>query len=80
MNKNKDEKENNAGLESKKGKIERNDWRKLISIILAGITLYLLFAYNLFDYTGYIIGLLLVIVWGVIINFIVNKVFYLFMD
>ncbi len=80
MNKNKEKKHNKDDLESKKEKIYRNEWRKLISIIFAVITLYLLFIYNVFDYTGYIIGFLLVIVWGLIINFIVNKVFIFFVD
>lgn len=45
-----------------KGKIERNEWRKLAIIIFAGITLYLLLTYNFFDYTGNIIGVLLVLI------------------
>lgn len=80
MSKNEDKKNNKDDLESKKGKTDRNEWRKLISIIFAGITLYLLFTYNLFDYTGYIIGFLIVIILGVIINFIIDKLFYFFMD
>lgn len=77
MNKNKDKKD---GLEDKQGKVERNEWRKLVNIIVAGVTLYILLAYNVFDYTGNIIGVLLVLVWGVIINYIVKKIFSLFMD
>lgn len=72
MNKNKGKKDS---LESKEGKIERNEWRKLINIIIAVITLYLMIAYNVFDYTGYIIGFLLVVVWGGIVNYIVKKSF-----
>lgn len=77
MNKNKDKKD---GLEDKQGKVERNEWRKLVNIIVAGVTLYILLAYNVFDYTGNIMGVLLVLVWGVIINYIVKKIFSLFMD
>lgn len=67
-------------FDSKKKKIERSQWRKLISIVLAGITLYLLFTYDIFDYTGYIIGFLLVIIWGILINYMVNKTFALFIE
>lgn len=80
MNKNKEKKDNKDDFESKEGKIERNEWRKLVNIVLAGITLYLLLAYDVFDYTGNIIGVLLVLVWGGIINYIVKKIFYLFTD
>lgn len=65
-------------FENKKGKIERSAWRKLISVCLALITLYLLNVYHVFDYTGYIIGFLLVVVWGILINYFVNKIFSLF--
>lgn len=67
-------------FESKEGKIKRSEWRKFISIVFTGITLYLLLNYDIFEYTGNIIGVLLVIIWGVTINFIVNKIFALFID
>lgn len=51
MNKDKEKSDRKDNLESKEGKIKRNEWRKLISIIFAVITLFLLNAYNVFDYT-----------------------------
>ena len=80
MNENKEEKYNKGYFESAKGKIERNQWRKLINIIFALITLYLLITYNLFDYTGNILGFLIVIVWGGLLNYIVKKLFSLFIN
>jgi len=75
-----DKRDHKNEFESKEGKIERNKWRKLINIIFAGITLYLLLTYNVFDYTGNILGVLLVFVWGGLINYIVKKVFLLFIN
>lgn len=67
-------------FESKEEKIKRNEWRKLTNIIFAAITLYLLITYNLFEYTGNIIGFLLVLVWGIAINYLIIKIFSLFID
>lgn len=65
-------------LENKEGKIKRNDWGKVVNIILIVITLYLLNIYDVFEYTGVIMGILLVFVWGILINYLVDKIFYLF--
>lgn len=74
--KNKDD--NNDYFESKDKKIEVNEWRKLIIIIIAGLTLYVLLTYNIFDYTGNLIGVLLLLIWARIINYIVTKLFGFF--
>lgn len=75
---NKSKNDNKEDFEGKEGKIKRNEWRKLISVAFIVITLYLLNVYNVFDYTGYIIGILLVLVWSLIINYIIDKIFSLF--
>lgn len=75
---NKSKDDNKDYFESKERKIEVNEWRKLIIIIIAGLTLYLLLTYNVFDYTGNLIGVLLILIWGRIINYIVTKVFAFF--
>lgn len=75
----KNEADNKFYFDSIERKVEVNQWRKLINIIIAGVTLYLLLTYNLFDYTGNIIGVLLLLVWSLVMNYIVRKVFYLFM-
>jgi len=72
--------DNKIDLESKEGKIKRNGWRELVNIIFIVITLYLLNAYDVFEHTGYIIGFLLLIVWGIIMNYVIDKIFSLFID
>jgi len=72
--------DNKNYFDSKERRVEKNEWRKLINIIVAGVTLYLLLTYNVFDYTGNILGVLLVLVWGGLINYIVKKVFSLFIN
>lgn len=75
---NKSKDDNKDYFDSKERRVEKNEWRKLINIIVAGVTLYLLLTYNVFDYTGNILGVLLVLVWGGLINYIVKKVFTFF--
>lgn len=70
----------NSYFESKKRKIEVNKWHQSVNVILAGIILYLLLTYHVFDYTGNILGVLFVLVVGQILNLIVNKIFSLFID
>lgn len=77
---NHDQNKINNELESKEEKIKRNEWRKLISILLAAVTLYLLNIYNIFEYTGLGLGILIVAVFGLVINYIVDKVFSLFIN
>jgi len=72
--------DNKIDFESKEGKIKRNGWRELVNIIFIVITLYLLNAYDVFEHTGYIIGFLLLIVWGIIMNYVIDKIFSLFID
>lgn len=72
--------DNKTDFESKKGKIKRNNWRKLVNIIFMVITLYLLNTYDVFEHTGYIIGFLLLIVWAIIIDNVIDKIFSLFID
>lgn len=74
---NKDEFKNE--YENKKGKIKRNDWRKLISFVISLIALYILLNYNVFEHTGYVLGLLLVAISGIVINYVIDKIFDLFM-
>lgn len=80
MNNKKENRDSKDGFDSKEGKAERNEWRKLVSVILVGITLYLLLTYDIFAYTGNIIGVLLILVWGLILNYIVNRTFALFIN
>lgn len=77
---NNSEEDNKNYFDSKDRRIEKNMWRKLVNIIVAGVTLYLLLIYNIFDYTGNILGVLLVLVRGGLINYIVKKVFAIFID
>lgn len=61
-------------FETQKGKAERSEWRKLINFIVAIITLYLLLNYNILEYTGYIAGFILIMVWGGVVDYIVKKI------
>jgi len=70
--------DNKDYFESKERKIAVNEWRKLIIIIIAGLTLYVLLTYNVFDYTGNLIGVLLLLIWARIIHYIVTKLFGFF--
>jgi len=77
--KNNNTEKNRTYLEKKK-KIEMNKWRQLINVILAGIVLYFLLTFNVFHYTGNILGVLLVLIVGQILNLIVKRLFSLFID
>ncbi|WP_080873898.1 hypothetical protein [Oceanobacillus timonensis] len=80
MNKNKDEKDNSNYFESKERKVETNEWRKLINIILLAGVFYLLHIFNVYDHIGFILWLLVLIVSAVIIDKIIRKIFSLFID
>lgn len=77
---NHDQNKTNEKFGPKEEKIKRNEWRKLISILLAVITLYLLNSYNVFEYTGIGLGLLIVVVFGLLISYAVDKIFSLFIN
>lgn len=67
-------------LESKEGKIRRNNQRQAITLVLILVVFYFVYTYDFFDHTGYIIGLLLLFLAGRLIHYIIDKIFANFID
>jgi len=66
--------------ESKEGDVKINDLWQLLNIILAISVLYFLNVFDFFDKVGYFIGIPIVIIGIIILNYLLSKFFALFVE